>query len=216
MGGSLGWLKNSIASHTNEALDLTLGPVWYYKDMRYRHVSQKPYCCVPACLSMILSRRGYKSPKQEDIAYDLGVVLPPEHVHLLPRSHDAESSKAGYGTRIHLKQFSITSFFKKKGYRLEEKYVSAKRFKTSHDFGKFLKNNLDKGNDQMICFNQGRLKGKKRSWGHCAVIARVGEKVVFMYDPDPRKRFVERRVSIKKLYDATKHHFRGGIWIIHS
>ena len=163
---------------------------------------------------MILRRRRIKPPSQEDIAYDLGVVLPPEHKHLLPRSHNAPKAKAGYGTRIHLKQYSLTSFFKKRKFNLKEKHFSAKGFKNAKIFGDFLRKNIAKGNDQLVCFNQGRLKGKKKSWGHCTVISRVGEKAVFMYDPDPRKSTMERRVPLQKLFDATKNHYKGGVWVI--
>ena len=76
-----------------------------------------------------------------------------------------------------------------------------------------IRKNLAKGKDLLICFNQGRLQGSSASWGHCTVIAGIGKQFVTMYDPNP-KRKRSRRVSVTKLYLATKNHHDGGIWVI--
>lgn len=181
--------------------------------MRYKHISQKPYCCVPASISMILRRRGIKPPPQEEIAYELGVILPSDQKHLLPKSYSGKKPKAGFGTRINLKKYSLTSFFKKHNYPLKERYIPAEKLKTEKIFLDFLQKNIKERNDQLVCFNQGYLKGNKESWGHCAVVASVGESTITMCDPDPKQKRL-RRVPKSKLYRAIKNHYKGGIWVI--
>ena len=73
--------------------------------MRYKHISQKPYCCVPACVQMILLRRQLVvKQKQVDMAFDLGVVLPPEDRHMLPRSYPGYPRQIA-GTHIEIKKY---------------------------------------------------------------------------------------------------------------
>ena len=46
--------------------------------MKYKKIVQKKYCCVGACLEMVLNRHHIKNSGQEDIAYQLGLIVPYE------------------------------------------------------------------------------------------------------------------------------------------
>lgn len=168
---------------------------------------------MPASISMILRRRDIKPPLQEKIAYELGVILPQDKKHLLPRSYNGKKPRSGFGTRINLKKYSLTSFFEKYGYHLREHYVSVTKLKNEKTFSVFIRKNLNKKKDQLICFNQGFLKGDKESWGHCTVIADIDKNTVTMYNPSPKQKRPQR-VSLTKLYQAIKNHYKGGIWVI--
>jgi len=127
-------------------------------------------------------------------------------------SYSGKKPKAGFGTRINLKKYSLTSFFKKHKYPLKEHYVPAVKLKTERLFSGFIRKNINEKNDQLICFNQ-YLREDKKSWGHCSVITKIGEKTVTICNPDPKQK-KPQRVSMAKLYHATKNHYEGGIWVI--
>lgn len=181
--------------------------------MRYEHISQKPYCCVPACVQMVLRRRKLKIPSQAEIAYDLGVVLPLNDRHLLPKSHEALRPKSGWGTRIDIKRYSLTSFFRKRGYSLQEQYFPAGCFESGEKFRKFLQGNIKEGNDLLICFNAPVLRNIEGSWGHATLIEDVEEKFVLLQDPDPKEK-VTRKISLYMLLQAAQRHNKGGVWVI--
>lgn len=181
--------------------------------MKYKHISQKPYCCVPACVQMILRRRGLFVPPQEDIAYDLGVILPPKGRHVLPKSHKGHRPKTGWGTRINLKQYSLTAFFQRRGYALQEKYYPAKNFHSTAKFMEFLKKNLKLGKDQLICFNSPMLYHQKGSWGHASLIEKANRRYVTLRDPSPKHK-QPRKVLLHDLRAATQNHYKGGVWVM--
>ena len=155
-----------------------------------------------------------KSPSQEDVAYDLGVVLPPKDRHLLPKSHNVPKPKAGYGTRIYISRFSLTSFFKKHRYPLKEQYISAKIFRNVEEFRNYLHKNVEESNDQMICFNWRILKKNRGIVGHCILVERVGEKAIYLHNPGFGHSRDVMHVSIRDLFNATRKHYKGGIWVI--
>lgn len=181
--------------------------------MKYKHISQKPYCCVPACIQMILQRRKLPILLQTDIAYDLGVILPSEDRHLLPKTHEGQRPKAGWGTRINLKKYSLTAFFKKQGYSLEEVFQLAKKFSSIKQFKKFLLDNIKEKNDLLICFNYPMLYHIKGSWGHASLIEKVGDDKVILRDPDPKHK-EEREILLNDLFTSLKNHYYGGIWVV--
>ena len=183
------------------------------KDMKYKHIPQKPYCCVPACAQMILRRRGLSAPSQEDIAYDLGIILPPEYRNFLRRSYKGTRPKSGWGTRINLKRYSLAEFFKRRGYALREKYYSAKHFQSVEKFWRFLEHNLKIGNDQLICFNSPMLYHVSGSWGHASLIEKVNEKYVTLRDPNAKYK-LSRKVALHDLFVSTINHYKGGVWVI--
>lgn len=185
------------------------------RDMKYKHISQKPYCCVPACIQMILQRRKLPILLQTDIAYDLGIILPPQDRHLLPKSHKGLRPKAGWGTRVNLKKYSLTKFFKQRGYSLKETFQSAKKFSSANQFRKFLLENIKERNDLLICFNYPMLYRIKGLWGHASLIEKVGEEKVILRDPNLKHKKV-REVLLDDLLAALKNHHHGGIWVIKS
>lgn len=183
------------------------------RTMKYKHISQKPYCCVPACVQMILQRRKLPILLQTDIAYDLGIILPSQERYLLPKSHKGQRPKAGWGTRINLKRYSLATFFKKREYHLKEIFQSAKKFSSTSQFRKFLLENIREKNDLLICFNYPMLYRIEGSWGHASLIEKVGDEKVTLRDPNPKHKKA-REVLLNDLLTALKNHHHGGIWII--
>ncbi len=152
---------------------------------------------------------------QTDIAYDLGIVLPFKDRHLLPKSHKGRRPKAGWGTRINLKKYSLARFFKQQEYSLEETFQSANKFSSVEKFKKFLADNIQKGNDLLICFNYPTLYHIEGRWGHASLIEEIKGNGVILRDPNPKHRNA-REALLKDLLKALKRHHHGGIWIIKS
>ena len=77
----------------------------------YKLIKQKPYCCVPVCISMILDRRKIKHGSQEEIGYELGLVVLKEKTHLFTKVRIGKKPVAGYGTQINKEKYSINNYF---------------------------------------------------------------------------------------------------------
>jgi len=152
-------------------------------------------------------------PSQPDIAYDLGIILPPKDRSLMPKSRKSAKPKAGWGTRIDIKQYSINEFFKRRGYELREKYYSAKRFKSEEQLADFLRENLKKQNDLLICFNYPLLYKQKGSWGHASLVEAVQKRYVALRDPSPKYKKA-LKVLLEDLIMAMYNHYKGGAWVI--
>ena len=90
--------------------------------MKYQKVIQKPYCCVGACLEMILNRNHIANDGQVVIACQLGLTVPEEYRDEYPNAIIGEKPDAGYGTQIQKRKFSINNFFKINNIDLKEKY----------------------------------------------------------------------------------------------
>ena len=77
--------------------------------IKYKKITQKPYCCCGACLEMILNRHKITNKGQEDIAYELGLVVPEKDENLFKKARIEEKPIAGYGTQIQKEEYSINN-----------------------------------------------------------------------------------------------------------
>lgn len=183
-------------------------------NIRYKHVAQKPYCCVPACVQMLLRRRKLPMLSQSDIGYNLGMILPPHKRAVLRiRSHRGPRPESGWGTRINMKKYSLGRFFKKGDIPLIEKYHSGKNFKSSMHLKEFVSKNLKEGNDILACFNYPLLYRARGAWGHASLIQAVSPDEVVLVDPG-RKHKASRKVKTETFLKAMKNHVGGGLWVI--
>jgi hypothetical protein len=178
----------------------------------YRPIKQKPYCCVPACVSMILDRRKIEHGSQEEIGYELGLIVPEEKTHLFTKIRTGKKPIAGYGTQVNKKEHSITNYFFKNKIKLKEAYYSSEKVKGIRNF---IIENLKNGNDLIVCFNNKKLHGGE-DLGHVSLIQNINNNIVTLIDPEngvPNK----RKVKLQKLVEAMKYHGkkkRGGFWVI--
>jgi hypothetical protein len=176
----------------------------------YKPIKQEPYCCVPACVSMVLDRRGISHGSQGEIGHELGLMVPKEKAHLFPGARIAKRA-SDYGTHVGKKRYSINSFFSKHRIRLRESYYPTSKIR---ELGVFIAENLKKGNDVIACFNNRKLYGTGH-YGHVSLIQAINRGVVTLVDPAkgiPGK----RKVKLSKLKDAMEYHrkSRGGLWVI--
>ena len=178
----------------------------------YKPIKQKPYCCVPACISMVLDRRKTKHSSQEEIGYELGLIIPKEKIHLFTKIKTGKKPIAGYGTQVNKKKYSINNYFFKNKIKLKETHYPIEKNKNTN---KFIVENLRSGNDLIVCFNNKKLYGGE-DYGHVSLIQKINDNIITLIDPEnnvPDK----RKVKLQKLVDAMECHGkkkRGGFWII--
>jgi hypothetical protein len=122
----------------------------------YIPVNEMPYCCVPAVLQMILKRRGLPYHSQDDIGYQLGLIVPPEAQHHFTRVRTGPEPKTGYGTRTSVKKFSIPAYFRKNNLPLK---LTRKQPAQIQELRDYLNGALSRGDDVIICYNRRLLFG---------------------------------------------------------
>ena len=66
---------------------------------KYVPITEQPYCCVPACIQMILLRRGIPLKSQEEIGYNLGLIVPQRYKNLFGKVRTGKRPKDGWGTQ---------------------------------------------------------------------------------------------------------------------
>ncbi len=178
----------------------------------YKPIKQKPYCCVPACISMVLDRRQIAHKSQEEIGYELGLIVPKRVRRLFKRVRVGKRPSSGFGTRVGQKRYSINSYFSKNKIPLKESYFPISGIK---ECGGLIGKNLKEGNDVLVCFNNKRLFGEG-DWGHVCLIEKISSDAVTLMNPQDAKR---KTVNLRELIGAIKYHGRrnrGGFWIISS
>ncbi len=177
----------------------------------YKRTAQKPYCCVPACISMILDRRKIKHENQEEIGYELGLVVPEEKRNAFTKVRTGKKPSAGYGTQVSKKEYSINRYFLKNNIGLKETYYPTKSIRHANEF---IIKNLENDNDIIACFNNQQLYGEG-DWGHVSLIQSINKDIVALIDP--RTDLLIREVNLEKLVKAMEYHGkknRGGFWVI--
>ncbi len=168
--------------------------------MKYKKIVQKKYCCVGACLEMVLNRHHIKNSGQEDIAYQLGLIVPYEDKDDYKKVRSGKMPIAGYGTQIQEEQYSINNFFKKNKISLVEKYYYLTDYEEAKEF-------LYKYNDYdiLIIFHCGTLYDNPNAdWGHMILFERIENDEVTILENGP-KRDIEK-VTLEKLLDSIKIH----------
>lgn len=146
----------------------------------YKPIIQKPYCCVPACICMILERKGIKYGSQEEIGYDLGLTVPKQKAHLFHKVRTGKKPIAGYGTQVNKKEYSITNFFGKNKIKLKETYYPIDKIQ---NVDKFITENLSKHNDIIVCFNNKKLY-RTGDCGHVSLIQSINNEIITLIDPE--------------------------------
>ncbi len=178
----------------------------------YKPLDQKPYCCVPACISMILDRKKISHRTQDEIGYELGLTVPKEKEHLYTKVRTGKKPSAGYGTQVGKKEYSINNFFGKNKIGLKETYFFIRDISNVREF---IILNIKLNNDIIACFNNKKLHSKG-DWGHVSLIQGIKKDIVSLVDPGKDVSKI-RKVKLDKLIEAMDYHGKeksGGFWLI--
>lgn len=182
-------------------------------DPPYDPITQKPYCCVPACLLMILERREIDHESQEEIGYKLGLTVPGEDKDKFDRVRTGEKPGAGWGTQIQKDEFSLKKYLAKNNISLELEYYPPDEV---DDPKEFIRENLREGRDMLIFFHYKTLYGGVDN-GHVSLIQAINDGEVTLVDPGMDVSNF-RRVDLSDLMEAMEVHAEhsGGFWVFHG
>jgi len=122
----------------------------------YDPITEKEYCCVPAVLQMIQARRGLRYLSQDEIGYQLGLVVPEEIAYKFCKVRTGPEPRAGYGTQTSKEEFSISAYFRRNSLPLELCKVQPQ---TLDQLRCHLVDSLRAGHDVIICYNSHLLFG---------------------------------------------------------
>ncbi len=180
----------------------------------YNLIKEKEYCCVPAVLQMIQERRGMVYSSQDEIGYQLGLIVPLEKEYLFTKVRVGEKPKAGWGTQTSIDEFSITNYFKRNGIPLK---ITIHPIKEIEKISEFLSMNLKNNHDIILCYNS-QLLFVDGDVEHVSLVqqfeSRTGK--VVMIDPAINAP-VMREVQLSRLEVALRRHDVsniGGFWVV--
>lgn len=170
--------------------------------INYKHLVEKPNLCGPACIQMILLRRGVWMD-QEEIAKEVDTKVSKKDLdkYKIKLKTTADKNKLG----VSLKDFKnkeIKQFFKKNN--LEANVFSISEIKNIKEF---IEDNLKKGNDVIANFWMKHFD-KKKNWGHFSLISYLNGNTVTIIDPEPTNKS-EWKTQITELTKAMSKQFDG-------
>jgi len=184
------------------------------QDSRYLPITQQRWCCVPACISMIMYKHGIPMIPQEELGHYLGLIVPKDQTFLFYNGKTGPRPKGGYGTRIFEKEFYPDEAFKRLKIPLKMIFHPIDEFNTKEELEKLLKKNEKEEGDAVLCFDYGSLHDHKYVGGHAVIFDRVLDGQARIVDP-----WFElpkwQTHDISKLFKAMQKHGKeqmGGVW----
>ena len=179
---------------------------------KYNPKTEKEYCCVPAVIQMIQGRRGFNYASQDEIGYQLGLIVPTEKARFFTKVRTGSMPKAGWGTQTSKKQFSINKYFERNNLPLKLTKYNPQKIK---NISNFIIDNLRDNNDVIICYNSQILFGDG-DIEHVSLIQEIEDDKLIIIDP-AQKVLKVRKTTVKKLSDTLNLHDisnMGGFWIV--
>lgn len=175
---------------------------------RYIPLTQQPFCCMPASVQMVLLKQKLPLLSQEDIGYDIGLIVPKSYKKLLPGARTGKMPPSGWGTQE--RKYPLNNFFRKYGIPLRSQFLRPSEIQ---NVGQWIEENIKKGNDILACFNYGLLYGGKGR-GHVSVVESISDNDVMLIDPSRRNVPKYRKVKLARLLAAMERHPTGGFHLI--
>lgn len=182
--------------------------------MKYNPITEKPYCCLPAVLQMIQSRRGLPIKSQDEIGWDLGLIVPPEIKSDFTKVRTGPRPQAGYGTQTSKPEYSLEKYFDRNRLPISITRVSP----TSLDETiSTIELAFAQDSDIVLCFNSQLLFGDG-DMEHVALIEAFEKKSGQITVVDPAIGAPQRRITtITKIFKTIQNHTAsnsGGLWVV--
>ncbi len=106
---------------------------------------------------MIFRRRDLLCPSQDEIAYELGLIVPEKIALQFSKVRTGPEPKAGYGTQTSKSEFSIESYFERNNVPLKRRLH---KITSLVDLRETIINCLRADEDIIICYNSQELFGE--------------------------------------------------------
>lgn len=183
----------------------------------YRRKVELPYCCVPAVLQMVFERRGMTVPEQEEIGYELGLIVPEEVAHWFLRVRTgSKPPPGGWGTQTGLEEFSIGEYFDRHRLALRIVEHPVPEIPDLETFLALVACHLERGDDVVACFDRQYLfdTGDRE---HVTLIQAVNRRFVVLVDPAEDSADL-CQVLANQLFETLHVQTIGrfGLWVISS
>jgi len=153
---------------------------------------------------------------QEEIAYELGLMVPKKDKHLFARVRTGNKPSAGWGTQINLPEFGVNKVFPKMGIPLKMERLTTRDFKNPKELAELLEKVQKEDGDALLCFDYGKLWDLDLAGGHVCVFNSIRDDDVTIVDPE-RNIPKLRKVCVDKLFKAMDFHGEHnstGVWLI--
>jgi hypothetical protein len=163
---------------------------------------------------MIQKRRGLSVKSQDEIGWDLGLIVPPEFASDFTRVRTGPEPIAGFGTQTSIPEFSIENYFDRNGLPLTISKLLPNSIK---EMMSTIELELKQENDIVLCFNSQCLFGDG-DIEHASLIESFDmlSNRVTIIDPAIGAPKV-RSSTFPQIFDAIKNHGvseNSGLWII--
>jgi hypothetical protein len=163
---------------------------------------------------MIEVRRGVTVLSQDDIGYELGLIVPPEVASQFEKVSTGAEPRTGYGTQTSKNKFSIELFFRRHHPEFNFKHTTPS---TLAEHRQILEQCKSPSVDLIICYNSQKLFGDGDP-EHTSLIESydLSNDRIAIVDPAigvPKL----RKTSAKKLFDVIRSHELSniaGFWIV--
>jgi len=183
---------------------------------KYNPKTEKEYCCVPAVLQMVQERRCLEFTSQDEIGYQLGLIVPKEKIHLFSKARTGRMPKTGWGTQTEKKQYSINNYFNKNNLPLKLTNYNMQKIE---NVSKFISQNIMKNNDIIICYNSRLLFGEG-DIEHVSLIQEIDDENHDLTIIDPAVE-IPKIIKIKlheltRVLESQEINKKGDFWIVSS
>lgn len=183
---------------------------------RYVPFVQQPYCCVAACFQIVMYKHGIPLIPQEELAYEMGLVVPEKDMQLFNKVRTGEKPSSGWGTQIQKEEYSPNKLFQRLNVPLQFSRLSNKDLKDADGLRKLLEEIEKEDKDALLCFDYGRLWDVPSNGGHVCVFDRIEGDEVHIIDPE-RNVPKYRTATLSRLFDAMDFHGEHnatGVWLL--
>ena len=182
--------------------------------MRYHPITEKSYCCVPAVLQMIQERRGMGSMTQDEIGWELGLIVPPCSKAQFTKVRTGPEPKAGYGTQTAKPEYCIENY----SHRHRLLLSMTKTLPPSlEEMISIIEEALEQDDDIIVCYRSRHLFGDG-DLEHASLIEsfnKAGDRVTVVDPAIDAPRI--RSTTPVRLFDTILNHgtsASSGLWIV--
>jgi hypothetical protein len=170
---------------------------------RYIPITQQPYCCVAACIQMVLYRKNIPLVPQELIVYHLGLAVPEKDEHLFEKTHVREKGRKGWGVQLSWEKYSLDACFQALSIPLRARFYMSSDIPSIADLQETLTALAAEGCDVFLCFAYEELWGVAGEASHVCVFDKIIGDTVWMIDPE-QEVLKFRKTTVSKLYAALR------------
>lgn len=183
---------------------------------RYIPFVQQPYCCVPTCFQIVMYKLGIPLIPQDLLAYEMGLTVPEEDVHLFAKVRTGDKPSSGWGTQIQRECFHPNDVFPRLGIPLRVKQSFIRDLKNQQGLRELLLAVQKDDGHALLCFDYGKLWSLPTKGGHVCVFDRIEGDDVYIIDPEKNVPKY-RKTNVEKLFKAMDFHGDNnstGVWQI--